>query len=261
MKIFDLRKICNSLITTLNQSIGKKSIIKLGIDIRLPNTYTTNPDKLLLVIHTLTNYLADHLINGIITIDIELQATVEASVTLSITVTGLGSSRNELNNLEIESLIASTGVNIIHKVREDQINFTFTCVLQSEFSTRHKAKLPFDGRSVLLVEDNEINALVFLSFLEEWGCKVITATNGAEAVSLVNDAVFDIILMDIHMPVMNGIEATRKIKINNPSIPIIVLTASSQAEDISEIMDAGAYDLLLKPVSSSNLFQVLSRYL
>lgn len=261
IKSYDLRDHCNALLTALNKLIEKRSIIKLGIDIQLPNTYSTNPDELIHIIHSLADYLAKHLINGIINIELELHATTGSMITLSVRISGLGTSRTNVNDLDIELLIAGTRLDIRHKIKEDQINFVFNYTLSSIFTPIQKTKLAFEGSRVLLVEDNEVNALVFISFLEEWGCEVIVATNGVEAVALANDNAFDIILMDIHMPLMNGIEATRKIKENNISIPIIVLTASNHGEDVNEIMEAGACDLLFKPVSSANLNQILSKHL
>ena len=110
------------------------------------------------------------------------------------------------------------------------------------------------------MEDNEINALIFSSFLEEWGCETTVIQNGAEAISQMHEARYDIILMDIHMPILNGNLATKKIR-EFSEVPIIALTDSVEEKDMQDAIEAGANDFLVKPVSSRQLFHVLEKYL
>jgi CheY-like chemotaxis protein len=119
---------------------------------------------------------------------------------------------------------------------------------------------PFANKSILLAEDNDLNALVFVSFIEEWGCQITKAANGLEAVATAGSADFDLILMDIHMPEMSGNEAIWRIRQFNKNIPIIALTASSLKRDITSSLEAGANDFLLKPVSSHQLKKMLVKY-
>lgn len=264
MKIFELRSLCNELLAELNESMGKRNIIKFGIDIQLPESFYGRPVPLSDTIRSLTDYLSGKLINGIINIEITHHANMEALVMLHVQITGRGSSRiNGTAKCELDAIAKNTGFKITHKMLEDQITFEFIHNLKTATPSGTVADLPFQNKKILLVEDNEINALVFLSFLEEWGCETTTAVNGVEAVSQVHSSLFpfDAILMDIHMPVLNGIEAIKKIRDFNSTIPIIALTASTRDEDFREATEAGANDFLLKPVSSTQLYQALSRYL
>ena len=90
---------------------------------------------------------------------------------------------------------------------------------------------PFKGIRVLLVEDNRMNVMVARSFLQNWGIEVDVAENGQEALSKLNIMKHQLILMDLHMPVMDGYEASQKIRERGIAIPIIALTANLR-EDI-----------------------------
>jgi len=85
--------------------------------------------------------------------------------------------------------------------------------------------------------------------------------NGKEAVNATIENHYDIILMDIYMPYLDGIQATRDIRKFNITIPIIALTASTLEADLNNARKAGINDLLLKPVSSMSLFKTLQKYL
>lgn len=261
MSSFQLRSACNELLGELNESIGKRNIIKLGIDIQLPDEYYGCPTPLTNSIRAITDYVSGSLINGIINIEMTQQTSQDSLVSFRVQIIGLGSSRkNGSENMTLDA-VHQMGLNLTHRVSEDQIRFDFNHSFRT-LKPPISGAPQFQHRRVLLAEDNTINALVFTSFLEEWGCEAVTVTNGLDAVSHVHSSLFpaDAILMDINMPVMNGIEATKRIRKLNPAIPIIALTASTRDEDIRGVMEAGANDYLLKPVSSSTLFQILSKY-
>ena len=117
--------------------------------------------------------------------------------------------------------------------------------------------------SVLLVEDNDINRLYAGSILKTWSCEVETAENGFVAVEKVKNKSFDVILMDIQMPVMDGFEATKSIRsFDHPknSVPIIALTANASRKDIEKCLTEGMDDCLAKPFTPEDLFKILSRY-
>ena len=118
----------------------------------------------------------------------------------------------------------------------------------------------FKGR-VLLVEDNEINQIVAAEQLKKAGLVVELAENGLIAVEKAQQQTFDLILMDIQMPVMGGYDATRQIRAFNPDVPIIALTAAAMIEDRKKALAVGMQDHLSKPLNSAELMQVLSHYL
>ncbi len=119
------------------------------------------------------------------------------------------------------------------------------------------------GARLLLVEDNEINQQVAQELLESFGIKVIVAENGEEAIALLRQEQFDGVLMDMQMPVMDGVSATREIR-KNPQfskLPIIALTANVMVSAQNEILDAGMDDHIGKPIDPDKLIATLAKWL
>lgn len=108
--------------------------------------------------------------------------------------------------------------------------------------------------NILLVEDNKINLKVATKFIEKWGFKVETAENGLIALDKIKNKVFDIVLMDLQMPEMDGYTATEIIRNTNSNIPIIALTASATTEDIEKTKKIGFNDFIVKPFNPDDLY-------
>ncbi|MBS1718036.1 MAG: response regulator [Armatimonadetes bacterium] len=122
----------------------------------------------------------------------------------------------------------------------------------------------FAGVRVLLVEDNPVNQRVAAHTLRRFGCEVETAENGAEAVKLVQDNDFDIIFMDLEMPVMDGLQASseiRGIEGKGSEMPIIALTAMSGEADKDACLACGMNDFLSKPFSARDLSKMIARHI
>jgi two-component system sensor histidine kinase/response regulator len=119
------------------------------------------------------------------------------------------------------------------------------------------------GARVLLVEDNEINQEVAIGQLEDAELFVDLAANGAEAVRMVRENDYDIVLMDMQMPVMDGIEATQVIRSDSRfrSLPIIAMTANALVSDRELCLQAGMNDHIAKPIDPDQLFGVLLRWI
>ena len=116
---------------------------------------------------------------------------------------------------------------------------------------------------VLLAEDNEINQMLALALLAKNRHEVTAVENGAEAVQAVRDGEFDLVLMDIHMPEVDGLEATRQIRTlehGGRNVPIIALTANAMAEDKQMCLDAGMDDYLAKPINEPQLNEALDHW-
>ncbi|MDX8408934.1 MAG: ATP-binding protein [Mariprofundales bacterium] len=128
-----------------------------------------------------------------------------------------------------------------------------------EKSTMQTEKLaPICGAKVLLVEDNGINQLVATKLLEQAGVIVELAENGVEAVQKVSSNHYDLVLMDMQMPIMDGLEATRKIRKNGFSaLPIIAMTANIMAADLQSTVEAGMNAYLTKPIEPDVFEQAL----
>ena len=117
---------------------------------------------------------------------------------------------------------------------------------------------------ILLVEDNKTNQLLAKTRLERWGCTIAIANNGIEGVKKVQYNMYDLILMDIQMPVMDGYEATKIIKNDlseeTSKIPIIAMTAYTSKSDIQRALDVGMSDYIFKPFKTNDLFSMLLKY-
>lgn len=116
------------------------------------------------------------------------------------------------------------------------------------------------NKRILLVEDNKVNIFVAITFLKKWNCIAQIAENGEEAVEKLRSEDFDLVLMDLQMPVMDGYEATKKIREFNSEVPIIALTASAllDSKEVSKL--AGMNDYITKPFKPDELYQTLVRY-
>ncbi|MEN9353628.1 MAG: hypothetical protein RL318_953 [Fibrobacterota bacterium] len=121
----------------------------------------------------------------------------------------------------------------------------------------------FASQRILVAEDNPINRLVALSMLGKLGLEAKTAGNGEEALELLGQETFDLVLMDMHMPVLDGLKATRMIResILFASLPVVALTASTDEEERRQCLGAGMDAVLVKPLSLELLGQALKRHL
>jgi PAS domain S-box-containing protein len=116
-----------------------------------------------------------------------------------------------------------------------------------------------DGARVLLVEDNPVNQQFACAVLASIGCNVSVAKNGEEAVSMVASQPFDVVLMDCQMPVMDGYEATRRIRARGSRVPIVALTAHAMDGDRARCAEAGMDDYLAKPIRPDTLRTAVTR--
>ena len=124
---------------------------------------------------------------------------------------------------------------------------------------------PIQGAKVLLTDDNEINCQVATELLESMSLEVIVAKNGQDAVNKVAEYNFDIVLMDIQMPVMDGFEATKLIRKNGKKniekLPIVAMTANAMSGDREKSLSAGMNDNITKPIDPEKLLQSMLKWI
>jgi CheY-like chemotaxis protein len=121
------------------------------------------------------------------------------------------------------------------------------------------------GAAILVVEDNAVNQLLVKKVLEKTGCMIDIASNGLEAIACLKSKKYDVVLMDVQMPEMDGYEATEHIrtKFSAPlsQIPIIAMTAHAFGSDVTQCISAGMNDYISKPFRAEDLYAKISKHL
>jgi len=115
-------------------------------------------------------------------------------------------------------------------------------------------------KTILVAEDNDSN-YILMTYILKHDYQYVRAKNGQEAIDLAEKGGIDMILMDIKMPVMDGLEATAKIKEKYPDLPIVALTANAFDSDRQQALRAGCDDFLAKPVSSENCLKAIEKFI
>jgi PAS domain S-box-containing protein len=148
--------------------------------------------------------------------------------------------------------------------------FAFSFGISDKGLQSQKVEVPesftgLEGKKILVAEDNKINFFVANKFLIGWGISVTHAENGQIALDILEKEDFDLILMDLHMPVMDGIEATRIIRksenLRIKDIPIVALTAAIMSESHDKIEDLKINDYVLKPFKPHDLFERILKHI
>ncbi|WP_425390118.1 response regulator [Ekhidna sp.] len=117
------------------------------------------------------------------------------------------------------------------------------------------------GKKILLVEDNQMNIMVAEKFLKKWELRVEVAHNGKEGVEMMQENKYDLVLMDLQMPIMDGYKATRKIRTFDEKTPIIALTASALLKVRQDVIAAGMNDYITKPFDPNELKRKIASYI
>lgn len=115
-------------------------------------------------------------------------------------------------------------------------------------------------KRILVAEDNDSN-YILMTYILKRDYEFVRAVNGQEAVDLADGGNIDLVLMDVKMPMMDGLEATRIIKERHPQLPVIALTANAFDSDRQLALDAGCDDFLAKPISSAKCLETIAKYI
>jgi len=254
----------------------------------IPPSILVDEQKLRQIFNNLLSNAVKYTSQGLIEIKVQhLQSSEnKASLLFEIKDTGIGIPVNhrhsifeEFNPLPLTKKQTSDGVGLgltitagLLKLMKSSIQvesnpnqgtrFYFT--LECEIPPTKNLNLLVEGQSghskILLVEDNKTNVLVLTHFLKKWGIAYEVAWNGLEALSFFRKESFNLILMDMQMPEMDGFEATEEIRKKNDSIPIIALTASATSHEKERAKTAGVNDYITKPFDPKHLLRVIQKH-
>ena len=120
----------------------------------------------------------------------------------------------------------------------------------------------FISKTILIVEDEEVNQFFFEKALKKTKANLFFVNDGIEAIEMIKEKTdIDVVLMDIRLPRMNGIEATSKIKEINPQMPVIIQTAYEMSCAMDEAIESGCDDFITKPIDIQTLFSILQKHL
>lgn len=293
----DITSITQNIVHGLKVSAGDKGIkLNLDLDSSLHTRIFGDPTRITQVLSNLLHNAIKFTERGQVLLHVTKIKQTEYDITLQFSVkdTGIGISK-EKQKLIFERFTqadSSTsrgfggtglGLAISKKILELQhsslqleseegkgSNFyfiqTFEKSLQKPEEKQANMTLPSDdknllsGITILLAEDNPINILVAKKFLERWGAKIETATNGLEALNMVDPAKHDLVLIDLHMPIMDGYEASRKMREKGINLPIIALTANLPNDIKDEIKLSGINDIVVKPFLPDELYRKVLNY-
>lgn len=294
---FNLAKLVNNVVLTLRPAAEEKKLVLASyIDTKIPDTIIADPLRLNQVLLNLVGNALKFTERGSIVINVSMIQVDAEHLTLQFQVadTGIGIPENKLGSIFESFTQADTfttrkyggtglGLTIARQLIEQQggtigveselgrgTTFTFTYHCKIDGTMQHQpgsvAKsdgLPLlDGFNILLVEDNIINQMVAQHTIESWGAHVTIAGRANTAIELLKKNSFDLVLMDIQMPEMNGIQATKIIREElGINIPIIAMTASAMKGEKEGCLASGMNDYFSKPFEHSDLNRMLHKHL
>lgn len=295
---FDLKEIIQRTVNMMEHRVSGKNVkVQAFFDSTLPQYLKGDPVRIVQIITNLMGNAVKFTEEGEVKLIVELLKREGKSVTFRCTVldTGIGIAADKLDTIfdsfsqashNITREYGGTGLGLtitrrlinlmgsdigVESIPGEGSSFFFSLTLEEgqkpvEGTTSSDLATVLRERSirVLLVEDNRVNQMVAVNFLQNWGIHTVVASNGKEAVELIKEKRYDLVLMDLQMPVMNGYEATRAIRsMDDPyfqNIPIIALTASAMIEMRGKVLSTGMSDYMSKPFHPGDLQRIISKY-
>ena len=289
---FHLKKRINDVLIALKKSANdKKTTFRVDYDDSIPESLSGDPVKLSQVLINLIGNSVKFTQNGEVVIRVRKIDQYNNSIKLNFEIqdNGVGISKKKQKtifetfsqgSLQINRKFGGTGLglSIVKNLLElmnskiqlesklgEGSKFWFNIdldisdekvVQQSKVNKKKVIDLQhLVGKSVLVVEDNKINQMITKKILEKNKMVCQVADNGTDAVALVEENDFDIVLMDIHMPGISGIEATQKIRDFNKELPVIALTAVTIDENLDEFFRVGFNEIIPKPFKPEEFFE------
>ncbi len=268
----------------------KNIYLKYNIDSRIPTALLGDPTRLSQITNNLVSNAIKFTSEGGVTVDIKLRSERDENMTLDIEVSdsGIGIPESSIGSIFESFTQASSdttrkfggtglGLTIVKKLIELQggtigirskvgegttffFHLTFNRASQEEIDRAAKSSeesIDVSHLNVLIAEDNSINQMIIKKVFADWNAKFEVADNGKICVEKLQQGKFDIVLMDIQMPEMDGNAAARKIRTELPepykSIPIMAMTAHATSTEKQKCFDSGMNDYISKPFNPSEL--------
>jgi len=259
----------------------------IDIDKNIPGFLVGDPTRLNQILLNLIGNSIKFTLKGSVKLAVELIETKadKATIKFSVQDTGVGISKERQAHIfdsftqadiEVTRRFGGTGLGLtitkklINLMNSDiyvestigegsdfyfELEFQITDEDQIRDQSQNLEEKSIKGLNILVMEDNLINQKVISQFLDKWGCEVSLAENGEYGIQKMNNQIFDIILMDLQMPVMDGYQATKEIRkgkagLEHIRIPIIALTADAFPETKEKVIDCGMNDLVSKPFNN-----------
>lgn len=297
---FDLYYKLTELIKSFKfQTDEKELYLSLTISPDVPNFIKGDPYRLSQILYNLVGNAIKFTNKGGINITVKVKQKIKNRYLLNfaITDTGIGIARNKMDSIfesftqaytDTSRKFGGTGLglaitkNLVELQNgyigvKSQVNVGSTFYFDlayEEASESAEQILPqystedpnLSGYHILLVEDNVMNQLVAKRFLLKWGAEVTIADNGLKAIEALKNLNYDLVLMDLQMPEMNGYETTAFIrenphKVTNADVPILALTADAFEETRQRVHNTGMNDFITKPFKQENLYQKIIQHL
>lgn len=294
---FQLDDVLNNLKSIMSHRADSKGLSLVILkDQSLPGTFAGDEKKLKQVLINLTGNALKFTEKGSVKVEVSLQQQIEEQywLTFKVTDTGIGISKENLKYIferfyQVEDRYSKkysgTGLGLpIVKQLVDMQGGTITVNSTPGVGTEFQFVLPFVKtdfiqkeepnlapvrhmlqhacKRILVVDDHELNRELLELVLKEYQCRVVTAESGIEALEILQKMKFDLVLMDVQMPELNGMETTQRIRHQLAlDVPVIACTAFSQPEEMQMCKESGMNDYLGKPVEENQLLALLKKYL
>jgi len=293
---FNLKKRMKDVIIALKKSADdRKTKIHLEFDESIPNTLSGDPLKLSQILINLIGNSVKFTQNGDVFVRVQNIERINDKISLHFEIedNGVGISKKKQKSifetfsqgsLQINRKFGGTGLglSIVRNLLElmnskiqlesqlgkgskfwFNINFQVSEEIGDESSPKNITYdidyLALENKNVLVVEDNKINQMITKKILEKNKMNCLVADNGMDAIKMVKENTFDVVLMDIHMPGISGIEATQKIREFDPDLPILALTAVTIDENLDDFYRAGFNEIIPKPFKPEDFFEKIYR--
>jgi signal transduction histidine kinase/CheY-like chemotaxis protein len=291
---FSVKKLIKDIVSAnINSANERENRISLNLDERLPDYFMGDALRLGQVLNNLVSNAVKFTHRGFISVRIDLQKLKPGSAVLHLSVhdTGVGIAKEKLQNIFVPFMQASTSITrqyggtglglaitrrilglfksdiVVESELDKGSKFYFTLELNTVDAEKIDqlendiAGFNLKNKRLLLVEDTLFNVLYATQLLEGWDASVDVADNGEIAVQMMQQQSYDLILMDLQMPVMDGYTATTKIREFNQDTPIIAITASATSNVRDRVMEAGMQDYVVKPFNPDDLIIKIKKYL